>query len=90
MSELSKADRKRWRDAAAGHGLADFQEAEDFIVVALDALEDAERERTRDKERIGELEKLAQDVADSGYGDAVMGMRDTARALLEVQDEDHD
>ena len=46
-------------------------------------------DRTRYKERIRELEKLAQDVAVSGYGDAVMGMRDTACALLEVQDEDH-
>ena len=44
---------------------------------------------TRYQERITELEKLAQDVAVSGYGDAVMGMRDTARALLEVPDEDH-
>ena len=47
------------------------------------------RDRTRYREHIVALEKLAQDVADSGYGDAVMGMRDEARALLEVQDEDH-
>ena len=45
MSELSKVDRARWREAAEGHALADHVEAENFIVTVLDALTQAERER---------------------------------------------
>lgn len=91
---LSTEDRARWREAAAGHALADWAEAEDFIVVVLDTLEAATTERDEARAEVARLREALRDLNSGDKEHWVDGnlsyvrmtaseMADYARAALE-------